>query len=170
MLCRRINCSWWGVAHNSADTLPLLRCSSGEMRCSDDQARIQKCSPLKIIAVYFRRDDRAPVFIFSGVALSVFLCSSSLTVAMTSIICSVCAKTFSSKKTFVLHLISRTCFRTVGEAAKSSLRSSSSTTSSRHREEAPSYPTREFVPVQGCHMCKVTNFIIIQSLTLSTQV
>ena len=67
---------------------------------------------------------------------------------MAPVICSVCAQTFTSKKSFVLHLITKSCFRTAGERAKSS---------SRSREEVaeyPEYPTREIVPVQGCLMCK----------------
>ena len=67
---------------------------------------------------------------------------------MASVICSVCALTFNSKKSFVLHLISKSCYRTAGERAKSS---------TRNREEMaefPDYPTREIVPVQGCLMCK----------------
>ena len=67
---------------------------------------------------------------------------------MAAVICSVCAQTFTSKKSFVLHLITKSCFRTAGERAKSSTRS---------REEVaeyPDYPTREIVPVQGCLMCR----------------
>ena len=64
---------------------------------------------------------------------------------MPQISCNNCAQSFESKKSFVRHLVSKLCFRNIGEAAKSS---------SRNREEVLDYPTREIVPVQGCSGCK----------------
>ena len=64
------------------------------------------------------------------------------------IFCKKCSQTFVSKKSFVFHLVSKNCFKSVGEAAKSSTRYS------RHKEEVAQYPTREFVPIQGCAGCR----------------
>lgn len=71
---------------------------------------------------------------------------------MASIVCTNCGQTFVSKKSFVAHLVTKMCFRSVPEAGGRRI-------SLRRKEDdgagqEPRYPTREIVPVQGCAGCR----------------
>ena len=60
---------------------------------------------------------------------------------MRGVLCTFCSNPFPTKKSFVAHLLSKSCLR-------------STRTSRRNKEESFSYPTNEIVPVQGCPGCR----------------
>ena len=66
----------------------------------------------------------------------------SRTPRMQGVLCAQCSHTFPTKKSFVAHLISKSCVR-----SRTSRRS-------KEKEESFSYPTNEIVPVQGCAGCR----------------
>ena len=61
---------------------------------------------------------------------------------MRGVVCTNCSHSFPTKKSFVAHLISKSCVR------------SARTSRSRNKEESFQYPTNEVVPVQGCPGCR----------------
>merc|ERR1712150_283697 len=59
---------------------------------------------------------------------------------MPGVICTNCSSTFTTKRSFVAHLISKSCLRT---------------SRTRRKEEKFEYPTRDNLnPVQGCEVCR----------------
>jgi len=67
---------------------------------------------------------------------------------MARVNCDQCSQTFNTKKLFVSHLITKSCHKSIREAAKSQTRNKA------QQEENFDYPTLEIVPVQDCPECR----------------
>eukprot|EP00092_Neocalanus_flemingeri_P032071 GFUD01034859.1.p1 GENE.GFUD01034859.1~~GFUD01034859.1.p1 ORF type:complete len:435 (-),score=132.27 GFUD01034859.1:113-1417(-) len=67
---------------------------------------------------------------------------------MVRVNCDQCSQTFNTKKLFVSHLITKSCHKSIREAAKSQSRNKA------QQEENFDYPTLEIVPVQDCPQCR----------------
>ena len=67
---------------------------------------------------------------------------------MVRVSCDQCSQSFNTKKLFVSHLISKSCHKSIREAAKSQTRNKG------QQEEAFDYPTLEIVPFQNCSECR----------------
>ena len=65
---------------------------------------------------------------------------------MVRINCDQCSQIFLTKRLFVSHLITKSCHKSIREAAKSRNKAS--------QEEIFDYPTLEIVPVQDCPECR----------------
>jgi len=68
---------------------------------------------------------------------------------MVRVNCDQCSQSFSTKRLYVSHLISKSCHKSIREAAKSQARNKAA------QEESFEYPTLEIVPVQDCLVCRV---------------
>ena len=67
---------------------------------------------------------------------------------MVQVSCHKCAQTFTTKRLFVSHLITKSCHKSIREAAKSQTRNKTV------QEDVLDYPTLEIVPVQDCPVCR----------------